>query len=502
MKQSHNPKNKFVKGLAPALVLTQLAVAAMSLAPTIASAHGTVVNPPSRAYICSTAMGENPESPSDPACRAAKETSGTDIFYTWQGNSQGGAGGNHTAVVPNGLLCSGGSEGRKGLDLLSPWKATVVSPDANGKLTLTYNQTAQHATEYFKFYISKDSYDYSRTLRWDDLQEIGGVGKGPGIPGESTMDVTVPTGMTGKHILYYVWQRSDSQEAFYGCSDIDIAGGAPSSWKPIGPVRGGSAVMGHDITLRVFDKTRGSDVEKHTITVAADQTPAAQWIYALAQKVNGQSQRVKIGKLGKDGKIEPVLNGTENDIFGNGKLYNFEIDHATGGDNGGGDNGGGNPPANKPPVAVATGPATAEAGQQVTLSAAGSSDPDGDPLTFKWDVPPGIVATPNGASLSFTAPELAKDKTFAFKVIVNDGKTSASASHSVKVKAKTGGGDGDGGNHPAYKEGTIYKGGDLVINDGKIFECKPGASAGWCGQSAMYYEPGKGLAWTEAWAAK
>jgi chitinase len=90
-----------------------------------------------------------------------------------------------------------------------------------------------------------------------------------------------------------------------------------------------------------------------------------------------------------------------------------------------------------PPVAHLTGPATAEAKQQVALSAAASSDPAGKPLTYEWTIPAGITASTNDAALSFTAPELAADTPFTFSVKVSNGSNGSktdSASHTVTVK--------------------------------------------------------------------
>jgi predicted carbohydrate-binding protein with CBM5 and CBM33 domain len=38
-----------------------------------------------------------------------------------------------------------------------------------------------------------------------------------------------------------------------------------------------------------------------------------------------------------------------------------------------------------------------------------------------------------------------------------------------------------------------------IIPDGKRYECKPFPYSGWCNQSALYYAPGSGIAWTDAW---
>ncbi len=60
-------------------------------------------------------------------------------------------------------------------------------------------------------------------------------------------------------------------------------------------------------------------------------------------------------------------------------------------------------PANSPPTAEANGPYSVGEGGSVALSSAGSSDPNGDPLTFEWDLDNnGSFETP-GASPSFSA---------------------------------------------------------------------------------------------------
>ena len=69
----------------------------------------------------------------------------------------------------------------------------------------------------------------------------------------------------------------------------------------------------------------------------------------------------------------------------------------------------------KPPVAVVNGPFTSLPGESVTMSAAGSSDPDGDALTYLWSF--GDGSTGNGLSVSHT---YAQAGSFTVRLIVRD----------------------------------------------------------------------------------
>ncbi|CAM3811092.1 glycoside hydrolase family 19 protein [Parendozoicomonas haliclonae] len=54
------------------------------------------------------------------------------------------------------------------------------------------------------------------------------------------------------------------------------------------------------------------------------------------------------------------------------------------------------------------------------------------------------------------------------------------------------------GDFPAYKEGTKYNSGDVVLADGKLYRCKEGVAA-WCSGAGWAYAPGSGTAWDMAW---
>jgi hypothetical protein len=112
---------------------------------------------------------------------------------------------------------------------------------------------------------------------------------------------------------------------------------------------------------------------------------------------------------------------------------------------------------NHDPVANAGDDQTVDPGDTVGLTAAGSSDPDGDTLTYTWTQTAGPEVTLAGAntgSPSFTAPSVTVDTVLTFQLTVTDGRGgSATDSASVTVIAP-----------PPPK---------------KIFVTKPGAGAKW-----------------------
>ncbi|MDU0253093.1 lytic polysaccharide monooxygenase [Streptomyces sp. NPDC005395] len=201
-----------VAGLAP-LALTTLAAAP-------ASAHGSMGDPVSRVSQC---HAEGPESPKSAACKAAVAAGGTQALYDWNGIRIGDAAGKHQELIPDGKLCSAGDPAFKGLDLArADWPATGVS---SGSYTFKYRVTAPHKGT-FKVYITKPGYDPSQPLGWGDLDLSAPVATATdpvASGGFYTFSGTLPE-RSGKHLLYAVWQRSDSPEAFYSCSDVTFGG--------------------------------------------------------------------------------------------------------------------------------------------------------------------------------------------------------------------------------------------------------------------------------------
>ncbi|MCG0064129.1 lytic polysaccharide monooxygenase [Streptomyces tricolor] len=204
-----------------ATVAAAVGATALALSAAPASAHGSMGDPVSRVSQC---YAEGPESPESAACEAAVAAGGTQALYDWNGIRIGDAAGRHQQLIPDGRLCSAGSEEFKGLDLArADWPATRVR---GGSYTFKYRVTAPHKGT-FHVYLTKPGYDPAKPLAWSDLDLEHPVATATDpVPagGFYTFSGTLPE-RSGRQLLYAVWQRSDSPEAFYSCSDVDFGGG-------------------------------------------------------------------------------------------------------------------------------------------------------------------------------------------------------------------------------------------------------------------------------------
>ncbi|OYR51709.1 hypothetical protein DJ74_03285 [Halorubrum sp. Ea8] len=93
--------------------------------------------------------------------------------------------------------------------------------------------------------------------------------------------------------------------------------------------------------------------------------------------------------------------------------------------------------ANEQPTADAGADQTVDEGDEVTLDASGSSDPDGDSLSYVWSETTSSGVTlddDTSATPSFTAPDVESETTLNFEVEVSDGSATDVDSVNVTVQ--------------------------------------------------------------------
>jgi chitin-binding protein len=199
-----------------------LLATAMIAAP--AQAHGATTNPMSRVAVCGLGGQQN-----TPACKAAIAVGGTQAFQDWDNLRVSGVAGRDRQVIPDGKLCSGGIDEYKGLDLArADWPATRLS--AGAAFTFSYKETIPHKGT-FKMYVTKDGYNPTQPLRWSDLVSAPFLtATDPSIQGDAyTMKGRLPSGKSGRHMIYTIWQNSSTPDTYYSCSDVTFGGSTGSA---------------------------------------------------------------------------------------------------------------------------------------------------------------------------------------------------------------------------------------------------------------------------------
>ncbi|WP_136517498.1 lytic polysaccharide monooxygenase [Cellulomonas telluris] len=233
----HRLARRALAGLAATTVLAGALVAL----PTAAQAHGGLTYPATRTYQCyvdglagGQAAGQGGNMlPTNPACKNALAASNYG-FYNWYGNLLGTIAGRHE-TIPDGKLC--GPDSRfDAFNTPSPsWPTTRVQPGQ--RITFQYAATVPHPG-WWTQYITKDGWNQNEPIGWDDLEPVpfdrvlnpptrAGGPTGP----EYYWDATLPN-KSGKHVIFSIWERTDSPESFYNCSDVDFGGGTTPNPTP------------------------------------------------------------------------------------------------------------------------------------------------------------------------------------------------------------------------------------------------------------------------------
>ncbi|TDD60820.1 lytic polysaccharide monooxygenase auxiliary activity family 9 protein, partial [Actinomadura rubrisoli] len=188
-----------------------------------AGAHGALQSPVSRSVVC------DPERASarSGACRAAAGLSGP-ALAEWDELRVPNVRGRDRQVIPDGKLCSAGISRFKGLDLARPdWPVTKLS--AAARHTFGYRVSIPHRGS-LRLYVTRDGYRPTQRLTWSALEPkpFLEVKDPPRRGGAYVFTGRLPRGKSGRHLIYTIWQTSDTPDTYYSCSDVvfGAAGGA------------------------------------------------------------------------------------------------------------------------------------------------------------------------------------------------------------------------------------------------------------------------------------
>lgn len=264
----------------------------MLLSAVPAHAHGAPTDPASRAFLCSPGQATASSSPCRSAIQAGLPSK------EWDNIRLPNVAGRDTAKVPDGKLCSAGLAKYAGLDLPSAqWPATKLK-----STDFTYRATIPHQGS-FRFYVTRDGYSPARPLRWADLDQFLNVPSPPLVNGSYEFKVQLPQNLTGRHLIYTVWQNTDTPDTYYSCTDVEIAAPAPAPAavapqpKPVPPAQAQAAPAAPPSSSAPSSTPKSSTPRPVPVASTAEQPPSSATRFGMAAVVAALGGLAVIGGI-------------------------------------------------------------------------------------------------------------------------------------------------------------------------------------------------------------
>jgi len=437
-----------------------------------ASAHGYMFSPMARQAFCELQQGywwpEDGSNIPNAACRAAYLDSGHFQFiqqHEFAVNTSDFT--NLVAVkanIPDGTLCAGGDDKKKGMNLPSShWQRTEVVPNANGDIKIKFLATTPHNPSFWQFYLSNASYDGdTMPLTWSDIDLVQSHGNIDFIKAADgnrfyEMSVSIPAERVGEAILYSRWQRDDVVgEGFYNCSDITIVrdNSQVDSWFDAGFYlkQGQTPTIGESASFRVFNAS-GQEIVNQQLTITA--TNQHSWATDFAQALNlDYPHLLNIGIKDSQGNIAFDENNLLSNVtYLSDKEHTFVMSIQAA-------------PINTAPIVhdIANIVMEESSSQAVHVHA---FDDEQSTLDFTWQIPSELNYSGADANITITAPAVEKDTDFTLTVSVSDGLLSTEKSFVVTVTNSL-----VDPTIPAWDSNTAYSSGDKVSYQNKVYSAK------------------------------
>ncbi|GIJ79280.1 chitin-binding protein [Micromonospora phaseoli] len=228
--------------------LAGIGAATAGAAPAIA--QGAPTYPVSRSAGCAP-DGEYVDTP---ACRAAIGAGAA--LREWDNVRVFGVDGRDRQRIPDGELCSGGLSAYRGLDLArTDWPSTPLT--AGAEFVFQYRTTIPHEGT-FRLYLTRAGHPPTGKLTWADLDTLPflRLTDPPLRDGAYQMPARLPADRTGRHVIYTIWQNSDSQDTYYSCSDVEIQ---PAGTATVAPTTGADPATGVDPATGAVATTPAAD---------------------------------------------------------------------------------------------------------------------------------------------------------------------------------------------------------------------------------------------------
>lgn len=441
-----------------------------------ASAHGYIESPASRAYMCK--QGENTN------CGAVQ----------YEPQSIEAIGNFPTTGPADGEITGGGIFKELFEQKADRWNKVTLQTGLN---TFTWKLTAAHATDNWKYYITKANWDPNKPIGRDDLELLSTFDDKGAKPNSTTShQINIPADRTGYHLILGVWDIADTPNAFYQVIDVNIVSGGAVQGPAVPANVSAASKTAASVTLTWTASTGAAsyEIQRNGVLVGTstsnsyvDQglTANTSYVYTVravdaagAKSQASPAVTVTTSAEGNSGGSTAYPEWASTKVYlGGAKVqYNGAVYEAKWWTQ------------NETPGKALVWKLISDADQGTTgpIAPAGvhSMKTTSTSVSLMWTASEGAAQYEiylnnfllgKSTQAEYEATGLTADTSYVFTVVAVDGagvKSKASSPFTVKTATEGGAGGNEGSIYPEWDAQKAYVGGDKVHYDGATYEAK------------------------------